>query len=43
MKLHLPTIALALLIISSAIAGEPKPDGDPAIVPAGAVLEELWN
>jgi gluconolactonase len=43
MKLHLPTIALALLTISSAIAGEPKPTGDPKIISAGAVLEELWN
>ncbi|MBT4864496.1 MAG: hypothetical protein HON53_05155, partial [Planctomycetaceae bacterium] len=43
MKLHLPTLAVALLTVSFATAGEAKPTGDLAILPKGATLDELWN
>jgi gluconolactonase len=43
---HLLTFVLVSAVTvtsSSAIAGEPKPSGDSAILPEGAVLEEVWN
>lgn len=39
----LVTVVFGLAWPGAATAGEPRPSGDPEILPAGARLEELWN